>query len=70
MTTITFAYGEEVVFLWGIQEVRGTVHEIYGSGARRQVVVMLTPSMSGYVADEPTTVVIPLDEVRRASDSN
>ena len=61
------AFGDEVLIPWGIDEVRGNVHEIYGPVGRRQVVVRLTPELSGYVVDEPTTVVYPLDAVRKVA---
>lgn len=58
--------GEVVVFLWGISEVLGTVAEVYGRKGNRQVVIALDPEQSGYVVDEPTTVSLPISEVRRA----
>lgn len=58
--------GDAVVIPWGIAEVRGTVAEVYGPANDRRVVVALTPEMSGFVVDEPTTVSYPFDWVRPA----
>ena len=58
--------GDSVVIAWGLDEVRGTVAEVYGTGRRRHVVVALTPELSSFVVAEPTTVTLPYDEVRRA----
>lgn len=58
--------GDAVVIPWGIDEVRGTVAEVYGSGRARRVVVALEPEESGFVVDEPTTVALPIGSVRRA----
>ena len=49
-----------------LAEVRGTIAEIYGNAARAHVVIELTPEVSGDVVDEPTTVSLPLESVRRA----
>lgn len=57
--------GEVVIVPWGLAEVRGTVAELYGSAPRAHVVVELTPAISGDVVEEPTTVSLPLDSVRR-----
>ena len=65
MTTDQLSHGEEVLIPWGLDEVRGTVHEIYGTPPRVHVVVELTPELSGSVVDEVTTVTLPLDEVKR-----
>jgi len=59
-------YGEEVSFPLGLEEVHGTVHEVYGPPGHRHVVIMLTPEISG-VVDEPTTVTLPLDDVKRVA---
>jgi hypothetical protein len=59
-------YGEVVVIPWGVDEVRGTVAEIYGTEPRVHLVVLLTPELTGYVIDEPTTVSFPIKDVRRA----
>lgn len=60
------AYGDEVVIPWGLDtEVRGTVHEVYGSPGRHHVVVLLTPELSDSVVAEPATVAMPLDSVKR-----
>ena len=61
------AYGDEVAIPWGLSEVRGTVADIYGPPLRRHVIVRLTPELSGYVVDEPTTVSMPIDSVRKVS---
>ncbi len=58
--------GDVVTFDWGLAEVRGTVAEIYGREPRVHVVVELSPDVSGYVVDEPTTVSLPISRVRRA----
>ncbi|MGB3411589.1 MAG: hypothetical protein WBA45_10350 [Microthrixaceae bacterium] len=58
--------GDLVAFLWGVSEVRGTVAEIYGQKGHRQVVIALDPEVTGYVVDEPTTVSLPIEDVRRA----
>lgn len=65
MTESDFTYGDEVAISWGLAEVHGTIHEIYGPPTRRHVVIMLTPEVSGDVVDEPTTVSVPLDAVKR-----
>lgn len=49
---------------WGVSQVRGRVHEIYGEPPRRYVVVMLSPELSSYVVAEDTTVTMPYDSVR------
>ncbi len=61
-----FEVGDTVVIPWGVDEVHGTVAEVYGNSPRVQVVVALTPELSSYVVDEPTTVTMPLSAVRRA----
>ena len=58
--------GDEVLIPWGLGDVHGTVAEVYGTGSRRRVVVRLTPELSGYVVDEPTTVAYPYSDVRSA----
>ena len=67
MTESELSYGEEVAISWGLAEVHGTVHEIYGPPARRHVVIMLTPEVSGDIVDEATTVSVPLDAVKRVA---
>lgn len=54
--------GDEISIPWGLDRVRGTVHEVYGPPTRRYVVVLLTPSTSEVVAED-TTVTLPLDSV-------
>jgi hypothetical protein len=58
--------GDIVAFLWGVSEVHGTVAEVYGAKGNRQVVIALDPETSGYVVDEPTTVSLPIADVRKA----
>lgn len=58
-------HGDLVVFHRGLAEVRGTVAELYGTKDRRRVVVALTPEISGDVVDEPTTVALSVDDVRK-----
>lgn len=57
------AYGDLVVAHVGPIEYRGTVREIYGPDERRQVVVDLTPEISGYIVAEPTTAVFPIENL-------
>lgn len=59
-------YGDEVVIPWGVGEIRGTIREVYGSPPRRHVVILLSPETSDIV-DEPTTIAMPLDAVKKAS---
>jgi hypothetical protein len=60
--------GDEVLIPWGFgEDVRGTVQEIYGPPARRHVVVLLTPEISGSVVDEPSTVSMPVDAVKKVA---
>ncbi|MEO8696517.1 MAG: hypothetical protein ABI658_23600 [Acidimicrobiales bacterium] len=63
---IKFDVGDTVIIPWGIDEVRGTVAELYGNAPRIQVVVELTPELSSYVVDERTTVTLPVEHVRKA----
>lgn len=68
MADAELAYGDEVLIPWGFDEdVRGTVQEVYGPPARRHVVVLLTPELSGSVVDEPSTVSMPIDAVKKAA---
>ena len=67
MATDDLAFGDEVLIPWGIDEVRGTVHEVYDGPIRRYVVVELTPELSGSVVDERTTVTLPFDAVKRVA---
>ena len=60
-------FGEEVIIPWGLDEVRGRVHEVYGTPPLVQVVVELTPELSGSIVDETTTVTMPLDAVKRVA---
>ncbi len=61
-----FELGATVVIPWGIDEVRGTVAEVYGPEHDRRVVVALSPELSSYVVDELTTVTLPAHSVRLA----
>lgn len=60
------AYGEEVLIPWGLDEVRGTVREIYGQAGREHVIIDLTPELTGTVVFEATTVSLPIASVKRA----
>lgn len=61
-----FVFGEEVIIPWGgLLEVRGTVDEVYGPASSRHVVVRLTPELTGTLVDEPTTVSLPIDAVKK-----
>lgn len=61
-------HGEEVEIPWGFDvKVRGRVHEVYGYDDDLRVVVLLTAELSGYVVDEPTTVVWPIAKVKRVT---
>jgi len=62
----TLDIGETVMIPWGLDEVRGTVAEMYGPIGLRRIVVALCPELSSHVVDEPTTVTLPEDSVRRA----
>ncbi len=61
-----FELGATLVIPWGINEVRGTVAEVYGPEDDRRVVVALAPELSSYVVDERTTVSLPADAVQLA----
>lgn len=68
MADTELTYGDEVLVPWGFEDdVRGTVEEIYGPPARRHVVVLLTPELSGSVVDEPSTVSMPIDAVKKVA---
>jgi hypothetical protein len=68
MADAELAFGDEVLVPWGPEyDVRGTVQEVYGPPARRHVVVRLTPELSGPVVDEPTTVAMPIDAVKKVA---
>jgi hypothetical protein len=67
MATTEFSYGDHVQVPWGFTEVRGTVQEVYGPPGRRQVVVLLPPELSGDIVDEPSTVSVPIDAVKRVA---
>lgn len=61
-------YGDLVAIPWGVDEVHGRVHEIYGVPPRRYVVVMLSPELSSYVVAEETTVTVPHESVRQVEE--
>jgi hypothetical protein len=61
------AIGDVVDIDWGLSTIMGTVVRIYGAPSRIQVTVELTPELSSYVVDEPTTVTVPRGAVRRHS---
>lgn len=68
MASTDLRYGDEVLIPWGPEtEVRGTVEEVYGPPARRHVVVLLTPEVTGAVVDEPSTVSMPIDGVKKVA---
>jgi hypothetical protein len=68
MVNEDLAFGDEVLIPWGFEEdVRGTIQEVYGPPARRHVVVLLTPQVSGAVVDEPSTVSMPIDAVKKVA---
>jgi hypothetical protein len=64
--TVQIQLGDVVTVPLGVGEMRGRAIEIYGTPPRLQVVVELTQELSGYVVDEPTTVVWPIEFVRLA----
>lgn len=66
-TEAELSYGDVISIPWGLDTVEGTVQEIYGPPMFRHVIVRLTPELSGYVVDEPTTVSMPLDIVRKVA---
>ena len=57
-------HGDEVVIPWGATEVHGRVAEVYGPPAQRRVLVALEAVLSSGVVDDPTTVSIPLADVK------
>ena len=67
METAEPLYGEIVEIPWGPRHtVRATVHEVYGQPDRRHVVVLLTPEVSGYIVDKPTTLSLSIAKVTRS----
>lgn len=46
--------------------MRGTVQEVYGPPGHVHVVVVLTPELTGSVVDEPTTVSLTIDRIKKA----
>jgi hypothetical protein len=68
MAKIDLMFGDQVLIPWGFEDyVRGTVQEVYGPPARRHVVVLLTPEVSGTIVEEPSTVSMPIDAVKKAA---
>ncbi len=68
MAEADLSYGDEVLIPWGFEDdVRGTVQEVYGPPPRRHVVVLLTPELSGSVVDEPSTISMPIDTVKKVA---
>ena len=65
MSNVDVVYGDEVMIPWGSTEVRGRVNEVYGPPAQRRVNVALEPELSSFVVDEPTTVSLPLADVKK-----
>jgi hypothetical protein len=65
VTTRYLVNGEEVIIPWGLTEVHGRVAEVYGPPADRRVLVALEPMLSSHVVDEPTTVSLPIRDVRK-----
>lgn len=63
----TVVVGDTVAIPWGVDEIRGTVVQVYGPSGRPQVLIELTPELSGHITDERTTVSFPLDEVRKVA---
>lgn len=61
------AFGDVVRIPWGVDEVEGTVQEIYGEPPRVHVVIELTPERSSYVVHDRTTVTMPLDVVTKVA---
>lgn len=60
-------HGDEVVIPWGLTEVRGRIAEVYGPLGHRRVIVSLEPALSDYVVDVPTTVSIPIADVKKVA---
>ena len=60
-----FEVGDVVVIPWGLDQILGTVAEVYGRSPRVQVVIELSPELSSHVVDEPTTVTLPRSAVKR-----
>ncbi len=61
------APGTRVIIPWGFDAMYGVVVEVYGPPSRPQVLIELTPELSGDIVDEPTTVSFPLDAVTISS---
>lgn len=65
MNTDELNDGDEVVIPWGVTEVHGRVAEVFGPPAQRRVIVALEPEHSSYVVDAPTTVSVPISDVKK-----
>lgn len=60
--------GAIVSFPWGLgHDLFGRVVEVYGPPGRPQVLIELSPELSGDIVDESTTVSLPLDAITIAS---
>jgi hypothetical protein len=68
-TPSDFSVGDVVEFSWGFIDVLGTVAELYGEGPSAHVVVLATPELTGEVVGKPTTISLPVAEVRRLHDA-
>ena len=68
MSTLEPMNDEVVEIPWGPQTlVRATVREVYGQPGRRRVLVLLTPEVSGYIVDKPTTLSLSLNRINRVT---
>ena len=47
-----YRYGQPVLLLWGLSEVKGRVERVYGQAPNIQLVVALEPEESGWIVDE------------------
>jgi hypothetical protein len=63
MSSRDLKIGDTVTIPWGLDEVVGRIVQIYGPLHGEKVVVGLSPDVSGWVVDEPTTVTLPIDAV-------
>lgn len=61
--------GDGISIPWGLTRVRATVEEVYGPPGKRWVLVLLTPELSGVVA-EPTTLSLPHEDVEPAKQTS
>lgn len=63
----TIGYGDEVTFKLGGRDIHATVREVYGTPPKVMVVLDLTPELSDYIVDKPTTQALPIDEVTKVA---